>query len=371
MNYPIRVLHVLHGLNCGGAENMIMNLYRNIDTSKIQFDFLVHTNEKCFFDDEVKKLGGNIYHVPYYNVLNHCSYKKALNDFFKNHSEIKIVHGHLGSCAHIYLKIAKKYGCYAIVHSHSSKPDKTNAKKNLYKLFAIKTRGVADFFFGCSVKAGEYRYGKKIVNSERFMMLNNAIATEKYEFDEKERNRIRKEFGIEDKFVVGHVGRFNEVKNHDYLIDVFKCVSDKNENAVLMLVGGGELEPKIRKKAEMLGLEEKVIFTGVRSDVNLLLQAMDCFVFPSLYEGLGIVAIEAECFGLPCFINDTLPPELYINDNVYGISLNKSPKEWAKMILEKGNIKISNKIAKDNVKHAGYDINITAKMLKDFYIAHS
>ena len=367
MNYPIRVLHVLHSLNCGGTENMIMNLYRNIDKNKIQFDFLVHTKEKCFFDDEVKELGGNIYRVPYYNLLNEYSYVKSLNEFFKNHREIKIVHGHLGSCAHIYLKIAKKYGCYVIAHAHISKPDKITAKNLLYKLFSIKTRGVADFFFACSIQAGKYHYGKKIINSERFKMLNNAIDINKYGVNAEQCEKIKQRYDITDKYVMGHIGRFNSVKNHKFLLDVFGETLKIQPNSVLMLVGGGELFEDIKTYAGTLGIGDKVIFTGVTQDVNQYLQVMDCFVFPSLYEGLGIVAIEAECLGIPCFINNTLPSELYINENVFGLSLNKSAKEWAEFIVRNSNKKIPEQIAKEKISNAGYDINATAKQLEEFY----
>ena len=367
MNYPIRVLHVLHSLNCGGAENMIMNLYRKIDKNKIQFDFLVHTNEKCYFDNEIKALGGNIYCVPYYNLINQYSYVKSLNEFFKNHREIKIVHGHLGSCSHLYLKVAQKYNCYTVAHCHSSKPDKITAKNILYNFFSIKTRSVADFFFGCSIKAGEYHYGKKIVNSERFKVLNNAIDTEKYVYNEDVYLKIQDKFKIKEKLVIGHIGRFNVVKNHKFLLDVFSEILKINSNSVLMLVGGGELYGKINGYAEDLGIRNKIIFTGVTQNVNQYLQVMDCFVFPSLYEGLGIVVIEAQCLGIPCFIHDTLPEELYINKNIFGLSLKKSPKEWAQFIFKNRNNKISDKIAKKNILNAGYDINDTVTQLEEFY----
>ena len=153
----IRVLQVFHGMDCGGAENMVMNLYRRIDRDSIQFDFLVHTDKKCFFDDEIKKLGGRIFRVPYFNGLNLKEYRNALNALFSSHEEIFIVHGHLGSCACIYLNVAKEHGCYTIAHSHSTKPTNISIKNIVYRLLTYRTRSVADYFIGCSQKAGEYR----------------------------------------------------------------------------------------------------------------------------------------------------------------------------------------------------------------------
>lgn len=361
----IRVLQVLNSMGCGGAENMIMNLYRKIDKTKVQFDFLVHTEKKCFFDDEILQLGGNIYKVPYFNGMNLIEYERALDSFFSKHPEIKIVHGHLGSCANIYLRIAKKYGIYTIAHSHNTNPKKITLKNMAYRLFNLQTRKVADFFFGCSEAAGRDRFGEKIFKSEKFLTLNNAIETDAYKFDEKERDRIRAELGIKDKFVVGHVGRFSEQKNHNYLLDIFKCISDKKEDAVLMLVGGGSLEPKIRKKVEMLGLKDKVIFTGVRSDVNLLLQAMDCFVFPSFFEGLPVTIVEAQAAGLSCFISDTITKEVCISDLVKMLSINADPEIWSRAVLECIPERSS---IKDEIIKAGYDINATTAWLTEFYI---
>jgi hypothetical protein len=225
----IRVLQVFHGMDCGGAETMIMNLYRHIDRSKVQFDFLVHTTKKCFFDDEIRQLGGNIYSVPYYKITNGRQYIKALDDFFKAHPEIKIVHGHLGSCSHIYLQKAKQHGCYAIVHSHNTKPKDFSLKNGLYRLFTYKTRKVADIFFGCSLAAAEYRFGKKIAHSNRCSILKNAIDVNKFAYSDVYRNEIREEFNLGKKFVIGHVGRFNAQKNHTFLIDIFKAIHEQKK----------------------------------------------------------------------------------------------------------------------------------------------
>lgn len=368
MAEPIRVLQVFHGMDCGGAENMIMNLYRHMDRTMVQFDFLVHTNNKCFFDDEIEALGGRIFHAPYYKVINTLSYHKFLHSFFRDHPEIHIVHGHLGSCAHVFLNIAKKYGCYTIAHSHNTDPSNISLKNVLYKLFSFRTRKIADYFFACSIQAGIDRFGLKCTKSDSFYVLKNAIDAQQYRFNEQNRNIIRSEMGISDSFVIGHIGRFNYQKNHDFLIDVFFEIQKIKSNAVLLLVGDGDLRKKIEDKVSSFGIADQVVFTGVRSDIPKLLQAMDCFVFPSLFEGLGIVAIEAQASGLLTICSDSLPEESNVTDLFHRISLKESGTEWAKEIIS---LSDNNNSRTDRVKRigeCGYDIVVTSKFLESFYL---
>lgn len=359
----IRVLQVFHGMDCGGAETMIMNLYRHIDRSKVQFDFLVHTAKKCFFDDEIRQLGGNIYSVPYYKITNGNQYKKALDEFFNAHPEIKIVHGHLGSCAHIYLKKAKQHGCYAIAHSHNTKPKGFSFKNCMYRLFTYKTRGIADYFFGCSVAAAEYRFGEKIARSNRCGILKNAIDVNKFAYSESYRNEIREEFNLGNKFVIGHVGRFNTQKNHAFLIDIFKAVHDQRPDSVLMLVGTGDLMLTIKQKVKSLGLNESVIFTGLRSDVHKMMSAFDVFLFPSLYEGLPVTLVEAQAAGLPVVCSDVITGEISITSSVAFLPLGNE-KIWSENVVKK-NKKLDNQC--DLIQQNGYDINSSASFLTGFY----
>lgn len=363
----IRVLHVFHGMDCGGAETMVMNLYRHINRSKVQFDFLVHTTKKCFFDDEIKSLGGRIFSVPYYKIANEKQYKRALEELFKTHPEIRIVHGHLGSCAHVYLQVAKQYGCYAIAHSHNTKPKGFSLKNCLYRLFTYKTRKIADYFFGCSIAAAEYRFGKKIAQSKNCSFLNNAIDLHKFEYSLEARKDIRREFGLKDQFVVGHVGRFNLQKNHFFLIDFFKEIYRENPNAILMLLGDGEQRKKIESKVAQLGLCDNVIFAGVRSDVDRCLSAFDVFAFPSLYEGLPVTLIEAQANGLPVVCSDSITKEIVITDCIEMLSLNQSVGEWALAVSQKKNSRRKGNVKDDLVK-AGYDIKKTSLWLENFYI---
>lgn len=367
MSQLVRVLHVIHGMDCGGAENMIMNLYRNIDRNKVQFDFMVHTEKHCFFDDEIEKLGGNIYTVPYYNVKNGMDYRECVEKVFINHPEISIVHGHLGSCAHIYLRIAKSHGCYTIAHSHNGKPS-FSIKAVCYKLFNYHVRNRADFFMACSYNAGYYRYGKKIVlDKKRFKVLNNAIDVSKYVFSEQKRKMIRSEFSIADEtFLVGNVGRFNKQKNHDFLLDIFYEIVQRNSDSILMLVGEGSLENKIRNKIEKLHLTDKVIFTGVRNDVAQMMSAFDVFLFPSLYEGLGIVAVEAQAAGMHTICSNVLPEEAKVTKLLEYCSLSDGPKLWADKVLQ-----YNNHYARENMSaqiiEKEYDIGQTALDIQRFY----
>lgn len=368
METPVRVLQVIGIMNRGGAETMIMNLYRNIDRTKVQFDFVVHTNEMGMFDNEIEELGGKIYHCPRYVIKNHLFYKNWWNNFLKEHSsEYIAVHGHIGSTASIYLSIAKKYGLYTIAHSHSA-GKVISVKDVIYKIISYRTRNIADYFFGCSELAGVKRYGKKVVNNSKiFSVLNNAIDVNKYVFSNGIRSKIRKELSIdENQLVIGHIGRFDKAKNQSYLVNVFEELHNADKNTKLVLVGSGENVESIKMQIKELNLENSIILTGVRSDVYDLLQAFDVFVFPSIYEGLPVTVIEAQASGLKCLLSDTITKEVDITGLVEYMSLNNSAEEWAEKILSI--IPYDRVNTSDKIISAGYDINTTAKQLTEFYL---
>lgn len=367
MPQSIRVLQVFAQMNRGGAESMIMNLYRNIDRSKLQFDFVVHTDKKCAFDDEIQLLGGKIYRVPVYKGTNHFTYKKCWNTLLHEHPEYKIIHGHVRSTAAIYLKIAKNYGLMTIAHSHSTSSG-TGLSAIAKNILQYPIRYTADYLFACSAFAGTWLFGEKACKKDNFFILNNAIDAKQFIYDEGKRNDKRREYQIEDKFVIGHVGRFQAPKNHEFLIDIFKIVHDQNNNAVLLLVGDGNLRLTIEKKVDCLGLTDNVIFTGVRSDIPELMQAMDVFVFPSLYEGLGIVAVEAQAAGLHCIVADTIAKEAYMTDLIETVSLKESADDWASKILKYiDGYKRRNTYGQINL--SGYDIGETTQWIEKFYLS--
>lgn len=362
----IRVLHVIGSMNCGGAEMMLMNLYRKIDRSKVQFDFVEHTDKDALYDAEIMRLGGEIYQCPRFVGNNYLIYKKWWEDFFETNGErYTIVHGHIGSTAAIYLKCAKKYGKYTIVHSHNTKGS-WSMKEAMYRLLARGVIGVADEFFACSRAAGIDRFG----GNRKFKVLNNAIDTKKYIYSDEIRKQVRSELGIRDEYVIGHVGRFNYQKNHQFLIDIFSELNkDQNSDVKLLLVGDGEEVDAIKSKVERLKLKKDVIFTGIRSDVNRLLQAMDVFVFPSLFEGLPVSIVEAQAAGLPCVISNKVPDECIITDGLVTIvDLAEAAKIWAKHIRDRKNV--VRRDTSSEIKANGFDITETAKWLEGYYIEH-
>lgn len=368
MKGTIRVLQVIGKMDRGGAETMIMNLYRNIDRNKIQFDFIVHTNDKGNFDDEITSLGGRIYRVPRFKGYNLLSYIKSWRELLRNfNSKYRIIHGHIGSTAYIYLSIANKLGMITIAHSHSAGYSQ-NIRGLIYKILSFPTRYVADYLISCSKKASISRYGKKVINNGKHFILNNAIDTEKYIYNPSVRKKIRKNLNIDKEFVIGHVGRFTEEKNHKFIIEIFKKVHDVNTNAVLLLIGEGKLRKHIENKVYELELKNSVIFLGVRSDVPDLMQAMDVFLFPSLYEGLGIVSVEAQASGLHTIVSEAVPEEAYLTDLIEKEYLSSSPSKWANRILNYAN-GYERKNTYKEIYDAGYDVEQNTQWLEEFYLA--
>ncbi len=367
MSEPIRILHVIGIMNRGGAEAMIMNLYRNIDRNRVQFDFVENTFEPAAYDEEILSLGGRIYRCPHYNGKNHITYKKWWKKFFDEHAEeYTAVHGHLGSTAAIYLKEAKKKGIYAIAHSHNSGTDHS-LKSFLYGIMSYNTRNIADYFFACSKVAGTDRFGKKVGESDRCMVLNNAIDTSKFDYNEAVRREVREELGLgEEVLAVGHIGRFATQKNHSFLIDIFAKVAEERPDAVLLLVGDGELRKQIEDKVSRLKLQGQVKFLGVRTDVERIVQAMDVLVFPSLFEGLPVTLVETQTSGLPAVISDKVPEESILIPSIMKmLSLETAVEEWRKAVLELGEIRRVS--GKDEIRKSGYDIKQTVTWLTDYY----
>lgn len=363
MHEPIRILHVIGIMNRGGAEAMIMNLYRNIDRTRVQFDFVENEGGEAAFDAEIRALGGRIYRCPRYRGKNHFAYTNWWKAFFEGHrGEYPIVHGHIGSTAAIYLPIAKKYGAYTIAHSHSA-----GIGSGLYRLFAYPTRYVADHFFACSRDAGVSRYGKKVGNdASRCQVLNNAIDTGRFVFSEETGRQMRKMLNIgEDTLVIGHVGRFVDAKNHLFLIDIFQQIHQQNPNSVLLMVGDGELRPRIEASIGQKHLENAVIMTGVQPNVWDYYQAMDVFVFPSVYEGLPVSMVEAQAAGLPCCISANVPRETAITDLVEFIPLENGAAFWADRVLRSANE--PRRDTRSEIENAGFDVSATSKWLKEFY----
>ena len=307
MGNPLRVLHVVVNMNRGGAETLLMNLYRNIDRSKIQFDFL--TCKEGVFDNEIIEMGGIIHRIPYISDVGHFRYKKELNNFFAKNNHYSIVHSHMDKMSGFILQSAKKAGIPTrISHSHNTQSEGGLATK-LYKWYAGQSIiPNATEFLACSGEAAKWLFPER---SERAIILKNGIEHEQFAFSDEIRKQMREELSLDDEtFVLGHVGRFNLQKNHSFLIEIFAHYHSIHANSKLMLVGDGPLRSEIEQKARELHIEDEVVFLGVRSDINRLLQAFDVFVFPSLHEGLPVSLIEAQGSGLPCIISDQISKEV-------------------------------------------------------------
>ena len=364
----IRVLHVLGVLGLGGAECRIMDLYRNMDRDRIQFDFLVHypadktgkksptsdelmaVREPDYFDNSVYKLGGRIFCLPRFNGTNLRDYKKAVRQFFAQHQdEWKVVQGHMTSMAAIYLPIAKKAGVpICIAHARSAGVD--SGIKGLATRFLrnpLHREGTTDFNFACSREAGYAVFGKELMEADKVKIIPNAINLKHFAYDPQKREAIRQELGVSNAVVIGHVGSFRYAKNHEFLLNVFAQLArlldndDLNQYSMmhgmrikLLMLGSGTLLEDMKKLAEKLRISDRCIFAGNKSNASDYYQAMDYFCFPSRYEGLPGSVIEAQAAGLQCLVSDTVTPEVNVTELVSMRSINSEPRDWARKILD-------------------------------------
>ena len=317
---PIIVAQIMGKWVGGGVESVIMNYYRHLDHSKVQFDFICDEDSTRIPYDEIKKLGGRVFLVPKYQNL--PKYLKALEKLFKE-NQYRIVHSNINTLSVFPLYAAKKAGVpIRISHSHSTsnpKEWKRNLIKNILRPFSKR---YATDYFACSELAGRYLFGNKAFDQGEVKIIHNAIDVEKFKFDEVARKKLRKEFEIKDStIVIGHVGRFVQQKNHTFLVDVFKEFHGKNPDSKLLLVGSGPLEDEIKKKVDRLGLKDSVLFLGQRDDINKLYSVMDIFCLPSLYEGLPVVGVEAQAAGLPTIFSNRISEEVIISSYAKNVSI--------------------------------------------------
>ena len=302
----IRILQCVNDMHRAGLETMLMNYYRNIDREKIQFDFLTHRPQRSDYDDEIESLGGKIYYAPRLYPQNYPKYFKWMKQFFSEHPEYKIIHSHIDAMSYLPLKAAKKANIpVRIAHSHNTAIDR-DFKYLLKTYFRFKLPKVANYYCACGKEAGEFLFPGK-----EYMYVPNAIEIDRFLFNENVRMKKRRELGIKDEIVIGHIGRMSYQKNHKYLIDVFAEILKKRNDSILLLIGVGEKLDDIKKYVEKLGLSEQVRFLGNRADVDELYQAMDVFVMPSLFEGLPVVGVEAQFSGLSCIFSDQVQSNVY------------------------------------------------------------
>ena len=362
-NNQLRIAHIIGKWVGGGVEAVVMNYYRHIDRNKIQFDFICDEDSTRIPYDEINALGGRVILVPPYQKV--FKYQKELIKVFKE-NKYKIVHSHINTLSVFPLRAAKKAGVpVRIAHSHST-TNKKELKKNILKqLLRPFSRKYATDFMCCSEYAGRWLFGNKLYNQGKVYLLNNAIDIDRFVFNEEIRKKKRAELGIsEDTFVVGHVGRFVEQKNHDFLIDIFKSIYEQKRNSTLILVGEGPLFDEIKKKVYSLNLESRVLFLGQRNDINELYHVMDFFLLPSLYEGFGMVLLEAQVNGLNCIVSKYVPEEAIIEKEKVRVAKDFSIGEWD---FTSNHFSNMDRIVSLD-KYSSLEVNNQVKLLEDIYL---
>lgn len=354
-NEPIRVAQIIGKWLGGGVESVVMNYYRHIDRTKIQFDFICDEDSTNIPYGEIEKMGGKVILIPPYQKV--FKYHKKLKEVLKS-GGYKIVHSHINTLSVFSLFAAKCAGVpVRIAHSHST-TNKKEKKKNLLKqVLRPFSKVFATDYMCCSELAGRWLFGNKEYDNGNVYLLNNAIDLDKFKYDEEKRKEKRKELNIEDStLVIGHVGRFVEQKNHRFLIDIFNEVHKQKENSILLLAGQGPLMEEMKEKVKILGIEDSVKFLGQRNDINELYQAMDLLLFPSLYEGLGMVVVEAQISGLPCVVSTEIPKIAKVTKKITFVNLENKIKPWNEVIfkylsnINRKNINFTDKIENYDIK---------------------
>ena len=360
----IRILHSVSNMDRAGIETMLMNFYRHMDRERVQFDFLANKPKPGDYDDEIIKMGGRIFVSPgYKNVGQYFGY---MTELFKKHPEYKIIHAHNGSLMLYALSAAKMNNVpVRIAHAHATSIP-FDFKNGIKKCMKPMIKYVATDYWGCSNAAGEFYFSKKRWN-EKNQLIHNAIDVDKFTFNELHRQQIRTQYGLDGKFVVGHVGRLTWQKNQKKLLEVFAALHQIKPNAQLVIVGTGELHEKLKKQAKELKISNTVTFAGMQTNVNEWYSAFDVFVLSSWYEGLPVVGIEAQAADLPCIFTDKITPEVKVTDKVRFMGLDDDAKAWANAILE---FEPKDRIDRFNeLKCAGYDIKTEAARMQELYLA--
>ena len=358
--------------NPGGVESFLINYYRNIDRDKIQFDFLCNSHEAVAYEDELISLGGRTFHITA-RSKDRTTYKKELEEVFRDQaSEWSAIWVNVCSLANIdYLKIAKRYGIKKrIIHSHNSQNMDSKLRVFLHKWNKRSIEKYATDFWACSEDAAHWFYSDELM--KKVVVIHNAIDVERMKFDEEKRQTIRKQYGLENKYVIGNVGRLHFQKNQEFAIEVFNEYHKDYPDSVLVLVGQGEDEGKLKKQVEEHALDDSVIFTGVQKDIQGWLSSFDLFLFPSKFEGLGIAALEAQVNSLPVIASKgVIPEEVKMNDNFEFFDLDAGVQAWGYKI-DKLRIKdrLDYEIVKSNFVSNGYDIETEAKKLERLLVGY-
>lgn len=364
-NQPIRIAQIIGKWVGGGVEAVVMNYYRHIDRTKIQFDFICDNDSTNIPYDEIEKLGGKVILIPPYQKV--FKYHKELKRVLKE-GKYRIAHSHINTLSVFSLFAAKCAKVpVRIAHSHSTTNKKEKIKNLMKQCLRPFSKLFATDYMCCSELAGRWLFGNKTYNHGRVNLLNNAIDLDKFKYDKQVRDKKRKDLEInEDTLVIGHIGRFVEQKNHKFLVDIFNEIHRKNNNSLLLLVGQGPLEQQIKDKVKEVGLSDCVKFLGQRNDARELYQAFDVFLLPSLYEGLPVVGVEAQAADLLCFLSSDMTKETKVLDSTTILNLTDSPEIWANKIIEKNSSYTRENRIKEVSEH-GFNIKNEAKKLEEIY----
>ena len=353
-----KALYIVTSMDTGGAETVFMKYYRALDKSRYQLDFCVSSDVPGFYDAEIESMGGRIVHTVKKTEAGPVASFKRLMQIARDGGYCCAVRSSQHSLSCLDLLAMRFGGVSRTIFRSSNTGTVSNSKKEtlLHNLFKPLVRVAATDFAAPSTEAGVYMFGKAGVSGPRFHLMKNALNLEDYAYDASTRDDVKRELGVPaESYVVGHVGRFSEQKNHLFLVDVFAEIARRRPDAVLILVGKGETRTAVERRVAELGLTDRVVFAGVRSDVRRLYSAMDVFIFPSVYEGLPNVVVEAQANGLPCVISDSITREVGICENVVYKSLGDALDEWADAALSADSIG-SSASARD-LKGSGYEIN--------------
>lgn len=361
----IKVLQIGMTNNLGGIETFLMNYYKNIDRKKVQFDF-INIYDKLYFEDEIKKMQGKVYKVRSY-YKNPFRYIKELIGIIKQNN-YEIIHCNMNSAVFLYPLIAAKIAKAKVIiaHSHNASNDKGLLKTLLHNINKRFIPLFANTYFACSKEAGEWFFSNRILKqkNKKYFIINNGIDIDKFKFNEEVRKRIRQKFNLEDKtMLIGHIGRFSKQKNHEFIINLIKEIHDENEIVKIWLIGEGEKKNEIENLVKENHIESHVKFLGIRQNVNELLQAIDVFILPSIYEGMPLVAVEAQISGAKCFLSDKITKEAKITNKTEYITINNGVQPWKYAIL-KCDYERNDKY---HIDFSKYDIKLNVKELVKIY----
>ncbi len=365
----VRILHYIGSLHVGGSQSFVMEVYRKLDRTKVQFDFVTFPEERKGNYDEIERLGGRIFVCPRYSGVNHFAFCRWWDNFLKENPQYHIVHGHVRSCASIYMPVVKKYGRIAIAHSHSTSNGK-GFPALIKAVLQLPIRHIADYLFSCSDIAGKWLYGEKTTHQPNYRMVPNCVDCQRFAFSEEIRKAVRRELHIaKDTFVIGHIGRFHKAKNHEFLVRVFAQILKRHSNARLLLVGDGDLLEPTQALCQELGIADEVLFAGAQIDPAPYYQAMDLFLFPSRWEGLPVGVVEAQASGLPCLISDTITRNVELTDLVKYETLEKNTEQWAEEALQYGLRSRHPVSPAQSEALACFDSSRVAQNLQEFYLS--